>query len=297
MSSSDVAARHAVDHDRLREAFSRAITAIERANIDYALVGGLATVILARKRTSNDIDVLVEPENARRTLQVLAEVGFKTEETNPHWLFKAWADDLLVDVLFKMKGDIYLDEEMKRRRQVRSFKGISVRVAPPEDIIVIKALAHDEETPQHWYDALGIIAMHPDLDWDYLLRRAQKGPRRVLSLLHYATSLDLLVPKNALERLSATVFETEAPPNQSTQSGDVYLAEHLRSALAHDPEVSRLDIEVWVSNGRVALRGNVTSEERKRRIEELVQRVAPGLRIDDELTVRELNPPGHESLP
>jgi hypothetical protein len=44
----------------------------------------------------------------------------------------------------------------------------------------------------------------------------------------------------------------------------------------------------------VLLKGNVASEERKRSIVELVQRVAPGLRIDDELTIREMTRPGHE---
>ena len=38
----------------------------------------------------------------------------------------------------------------------------------PEDIVVMKAMAVDEESPWHWYDALGILAA-VDLDWDYLV--------------------------------------------------------------------------------------------------------------------------------
>ena len=74
--------------------------------------------------------------------------------------------------------------------------------------MVVKALAHDEESPRHWYDALGVIACG-GLDWDYLVRRAAKGPRRVLSLLLYATSVDLVVPRSAIARLYAVAFGDE----------------------------------------------------------------------------------------
>jgi hypothetical protein len=71
--------------------------------------------------------------------------------------------------------------------------------------VVVKALAHDEESSRHWFDALGIVA-GGDLDWEYLVRRAAKGPRRVLSLLLYATSVDLVVPPSVIRRLHASAF-------------------------------------------------------------------------------------------
>jgi hypothetical protein len=44
------------------------------------------------------------------------------------------------------------------------------------------------------------------LDWDYLVRRAAKGPRRVLSLLLYATSLDLVVPARVIRAIHDFAF-------------------------------------------------------------------------------------------
>lgn len=68
----------------------------------------------------------------------------------------------------------------------------------PEDLLVIKAMVTAEGNQQHWYDAIAIIS-RCELDWDYLLRRArQAGPRRVLSLLLFAESSDLLVPSSAV---------------------------------------------------------------------------------------------------
>jgi predicted nucleotidyltransferase len=195
-----IAPQNIANADALGATLADAIAAIEGAGIDYLLIGGLAIVALGRLRHSKDIDLLVRPEDARAALDALGAAGFETKDINPMWLFKAFRSELQVDLIFKLRGDIYLDEEMLRRSVVETYKGSRVRIAPPEDLIVIKALTHDEET----------LIARGGLDWDYILRRAVKGPRRVLSLLHYATSLDLLVPLGPLTELSALVLDPEA---------------------------------------------------------------------------------------
>lgn len=63
-----------------------------------------------------------------------------------------------------------------------------------------KALVHTEDSPRHWHDALALLT-RSDLGWLYLIRRARHGPKRVLSLLLYAQSVDLPVPDGALDEL------------------------------------------------------------------------------------------------
>ncbi|HKQ62083.1 MAG TPA: nucleotidyl transferase AbiEii/AbiGii toxin family protein [Candidatus Polarisedimenticolaceae bacterium] len=189
----------------LLAALEEAIDALDREAIPYVLCGGFAVAARGRPRFTQDVDLLVKPSEARPALAALEKAGFQTEETNPHWIFKAFRNGALVDLLFKSKGDVYLDDEMIARATLEKVHGVDVRVIPREDLIVIKALVHDEETPRHWWDALSVVAAG-GVDWDYLLRRAVKGPRRVLSLLHYATSLDLVVPAEAIERLHAGVL-------------------------------------------------------------------------------------------
>jgi hypothetical protein len=85
------------------------------------------------------------------------------------------------------------------------FRGRLVPVAPPEDLIVMKAQATSEETPRYWYDALAIIGL-TDLDWDYLVARSlQHGARRMLSLLLFAASVDLVVPAAPIAALNEAV--------------------------------------------------------------------------------------------
>jgi hypothetical protein len=71
---------------------------------------------------------------------------------------------------------------------------------------MIKTIVYDEATPRHWYDALGVIA-HSDIDWDYLLQRSVHGPRRLLSLLVYAQTNDLVVPDRAVRSLVEAIYD------------------------------------------------------------------------------------------
>lgn len=187
------------------DVLKRCVEAFGREDVPYAVMGGLASAVLGRDRWTHDIDVFVAPGDAGRALAALAEAGFRTQRTNPNWLFKGITDGVLVDVLFKAKGDLTFDRDMQARSTMREFNGQPLRVLAPEDLIVIKALVHDEDTPRHWHDALGVIAA-AELDWEYLLRRAVHGPRRVLSLLLYAESVDLLVPQDVVRDLFGRIY-------------------------------------------------------------------------------------------
>jgi hypothetical protein len=193
--------------EHLTSVLGEAVRALDEDEIDYVLIGGQASSLLGRPRCSSDIDLLVTPEDAPRALDALDRAGFRTERVNPHWLYKAFRRDVLVDLLFKVRGEIYLDAEMLRRSTLRRFRDTQVRVVPAEDLIVMKAIVHDEETPRHWADALAILGAAEDLDWDYLLARSRRAPRRMLSFLCYATSVDLVVPAAVLRRFAGTVLQ------------------------------------------------------------------------------------------
>ena len=197
------------DEERFVSVLRDAVRAIEDADIPYAMIGGIPSVVLGRPRWSpnEDIDFFVKPEDAKKVLEVLDKAGFETEERDPQWLYKAKRDDVVVDVIFRSSGDFYIDDEMFQRAFIGEFKGLKLRMLAPEDLVVMKALAHKEDTPQYWHDALSIIA-RSELDWDYLVRRAQVGPRRALSLLMYAQSNDLAVPDRTIKALFDLIYDT-----------------------------------------------------------------------------------------
>ena len=187
--------------DVLLQTLEETIQALEAGPVDHLLFGGIGSFALARPRVTHDIDVFVRPDAVERALGLLDAAGFEVHMHDPSWLAKAHKRGVLVDVIFRSEGDIYLDDEMLARSETREYKGVLGRVIAPEDLLVIKALATSESTFHHWYDAMAIIS-RCEIDWDYALKRASEaGPRRVLSLLLYAESCDLAVPTAVISEL------------------------------------------------------------------------------------------------
>src|SRR5207245_5727001 len=89
-----------------------AVPAVARAGYAFLVLGGLASSLVGRPRWTHDIDFLVRPDDARDVLEALRGAGFTTEETDPIWIYKAFKNDVMVDVIFMVMGGIYLDDEM-----------------------------------------------------------------------------------------------------------------------------------------------------------------------------------------
>lgn len=177
--------------------------------VDHLFMGGIGAFAHARPRVTRDIDVFIRPGDVERVRAALAGAGFEVVDHDPTWLVKAWKRGVLVDVIFRSMAGIYLDDEMLRRQSTEEFMGVAAPLIAPEDLLVIKALTAHERNPQHWYDALAIIS-RCDVDWEYLMQRAhQTGPRRILSLLLFAESTDLLVPSNVVQALFSAVHPRE----------------------------------------------------------------------------------------
>jgi hypothetical protein len=195
---------HDVDEQAFLLTLDETVAALDAADVPYLFMGGIASACQGRPRYTHDIDLFVRPQDARPALDALAAHGFDTEETYAEWLYKAFKHAQMVDIIFRSTGDIYLDDEMLQRAPIQPFMSRDVRIIPAEDLIVIKAIVHNEHMPRHWHDALALLAV-ADLDWEYLVRRARKGVRRVLSLLLYAQSNDLVVPPGPVRELFALI--------------------------------------------------------------------------------------------
>jgi predicted nucleotidyltransferase len=187
--------------DRLLSVLDDAVRALRGADLQFLLMGGLATSVLGRARRVTDVDLFVHDRDVVQALAALATAGFETMVVSPNWLAKGFKDDVLVDVISRSTHDISLTDEMLDRAIEIEVEGRRLPCVSPEDLIVMKAVATAEDTARYWYDALGLLG-RPDLDWEYLVRRAkQHGARRVASLLFFAQSMDLLVPEGVVDEL------------------------------------------------------------------------------------------------
>jgi hypothetical protein len=188
------------ERSRFATVVAEAIEVVDGEGASYVAAGSIASTHWGRPGTIGDIDLLIDPTEAKRLLKAFEAAGFDTEQPEPNWLYKAKKHGVTVDLIFEMEETMHLDEPMLRHGSLEEVEGTTLRLMSAEDFVVSQALSMGEDTPDYWYNAIGVMA-NSDLDWDYLIERAKRGPRRVLSLLIYAQSTDLPVPESATRRL------------------------------------------------------------------------------------------------
>ena len=77
-----------------------------------------------------------------------------------------------------------------------------------------------------------------------------------------------------------------------------YVVAHVREAIAHDPQLSELHVDVSVQGGKVFLTGVVGTAERRRALTAVVRAVAPDHEICNETEVAEFpETEGVEEIP
>jgi osmotically-inducible protein OsmY len=83
-----------------------------------------------------------------------------------------------------------------------------------------------------------------------------------------------------------------------SEIGRGHLASQLHDALAEDPRVNVLDVEVQIIDGEVHLHGEVASEELKRQAEAIAVEITEGMPVHNRLSVaaEPAQPPRHEQI-
>jgi osmotically-inducible protein OsmY len=72
---------------------------------------------------------------------------------------------------------------------------------------------------------------------------------------------------------------------------DVYQAEHLREALAKDPRVNELELDVSLARGVVYVSGTVGTQARRDAVTEVLRELAPGQDVVNQTSVLSVSPP------
>lgn len=145
---------------------------LERAGVSYAVIGAHAVNVWVEPRVTADIDVTAElsASDATRLVRVFEADGFTCDRVNgdvqpsgPDFVRLVSADGIVV-VEVQTAKTAY--QRCVIERAVASHD--RVRVATPEDLIVLKLIA---DRPKDRADLAALTAL-PDLDWDHVERWA-----------------------------------------------------------------------------------------------------------------------------
>jgi hypothetical protein len=159
----------------IEETLKKAVAAFREAEVPALLAGSVAIWARGGPETHHDLDFVVREEDAERALQVLADAGMRTEKPPEEWLYKAWDDDVLIDVIFKPRG-LVVDDEVLARGESLHVLGITIPVMSIEDVLATKLLALHE----HQLDYTAVLrtarAVREQIDWRYLRNRTADSP-------------------------------------------------------------------------------------------------------------------------
>lgn len=159
----------------LTDSLKRAVAALEDQGVPYLLGGGLGCWARGGPPSSNDIDLMVKPEDAERAQQALAEAGMRPETPPEQWLRKAWDGEILVDLIFEPSG-MRIDDEAIARGDELSVMAMQVRVMDLNDILATKLLALDEHSADYGDLLMITRSLREQIDWAQLRERTAESP-------------------------------------------------------------------------------------------------------------------------
>lgn len=159
----------------LTDSLKRSVAALEGQGVPYLLGGGLGCWARGGPPSSNDIDLMVKPEDAERAQEALAEAGMRPETPPEQWLRKAWDGDILVDLIFEPSG-MRIDDEVIARGEVLSVMAMQVRVMDLDDILTTKLMALDEHSADYRDLILITRSLREQIDWEPLRERTASSP-------------------------------------------------------------------------------------------------------------------------
>ena len=84
------------------------------SDVSFRLIGGVASAAYGRPRGPRTSTSSAR-RGRRRRPRPLAARGFEVERTNPMWIYKAFREGVQIDVIFKVRSEVYFDEAMAER--------------------------------------------------------------------------------------------------------------------------------------------------------------------------------------
>lgn len=161
----------------LLSALSDVVAWFQAAHIPAVIIGGVAASLLGRPRVTRDVDALVIVSEDRWTefLALGKQFGFRERRTDAITfarksrvlLVNHEPSDIDADIVF---GALSFEEESVSRAVWVSVSGVRIPLPTPEDLIIMKAVAH---RTRDMGDIESVLDAHPKLD----VRRIRRWTR------------------------------------------------------------------------------------------------------------------------
>lgn len=161
--------------DAIEQSLKKSAAALQRAEIPFLLGGSLASWARGGPETRHDLDLLVRSADAPRAIEALEAAGLRPEYPPEDWLFKAWDEYVLVDVIFRPKG-LEVDDAMFARAETLDVSAMHLQVVSLEDLLHSKLAAMDEHTAAYGPVLAIGRALREQINWELLREQCGDNP-------------------------------------------------------------------------------------------------------------------------
>jgi predicted nucleotidyltransferase len=161
--------------DEFLETLKKVSGILRENEIPFLLGGGLAAWARGGPESAHDLDLMLKKPDAERALAVLEEAGLETERPPEGWLYKAFDDGVMVDLIFEPSGGP-IEEAVFERAEELNVYAVPMRVMSLEDLFVTKLTALRE----HELDYESVVQMarpvREQVDWEDVRERTGESP-------------------------------------------------------------------------------------------------------------------------
>ncbi len=158
-------------HDGLR----LTAVALTDAGIPFALCGGYAAWARGAPEPDHDADFVIREQDIEAAQDAIARAGLDVTQPAENWLFKAFHNGALVDILFRMCGEP-VDEAMFERADRLEVLAVRMPVLSATDVLAGQLSVLGE----HYCDMSHLLpiarALREQIDWEHVRRAVDDNP-------------------------------------------------------------------------------------------------------------------------
>jgi hypothetical protein len=149
--------------------------ALDRAGVPFALAGSFAVHARGGPLPTHDVDYFILPEDRERAAAALAAAGMLIEYPPLDWLFKAWFEDCLVDLIHSPISQP-VTPEMLARADRMDVAAVRMPVAAATDLVLCKMLTFSEHHCDFGSALPMARALREQVDWPHVLQATSHSP-------------------------------------------------------------------------------------------------------------------------
>lgn len=161
--------------DAILETLKRASSGLKDSGVRFALAGGCAAYARGAAPSLHDVDFVLLEQDAPTALEALRELGFLTRKPPEDWLVKAYDEDRLVDLIYRI-ADHPVSAELLERAEPLKASAVIVPVLEATDLVISWLLPMSEHSCDYGGLLPQVRALREQVDWARVGQVTMRSP-------------------------------------------------------------------------------------------------------------------------